>query len=334
MNRCLLLYVFLSALAACSDQPANAPSGPAAPAEAPERGPMTEPVVMYVDAPGEAVLMPVLEALTADTGLRVTLREAPADKNLDDVMTNSGAPPADILLTAGVGDIWTAGDEGALRRLESATGIGDVPETFRDPDAQWFTLGADPLVIVYGSVSDAGRALGYADLGGDEFEGQLCLSSSELPGNRALIAHLIKELESRPAERVVRLWMRNLALPPYGSAAGLLEAVQAGTCRFAIARRSDVLATTPPPAYRLPPGDAAAVLAVYGIGLARHARYADSAAEVLAWLAGSRGQEQFALATRTESVSAPPSEWSTTLQSELGWLHDDARRLAERARWR
>lgn len=328
--RCLPSTCLIVLVSACSERPAVDK-----PATEPATEPRAEPVVVYVDAPGEAALEPVFDALTADTGLRVTLREAPADKNLDDVMSNTGAPPADILLTEGIADIWRAGDEGALRFLvDGDAGLGSVPATFRDPDGQWFSLAADPIVIVYRSAGDAARALGYTDLADDEFEGQLCLSSSSLPANRALIAHLIADLEARPAERIVRRWMRNLALPPQDSAAGLIKSVQAGTCRYAIARRSDVLAATPPPAYRLPPGDSATVVSAYGIGLARHARYAASARQVLEWLAGSRGQELFALATRTESVTAPPSAWSTRPQTELGWLDEDARLLAERARWR
>jgi iron(III) transport system substrate-binding protein len=321
----LPLFGLLLLATACGDEGGT---------EAPGNETRAEPVVIYADAPGEAALRPVFEALAADTGVRVTVREAPAAKNLDDVMNNTGAPPADILLTEGIADIWRAGDEGALRPLDADTGIGPVPAAFLDPDGQWFALAADPVVIVYGSAGDAARALAYTDLAADEFNGQLCLSSSSLPGNRALIAHLIAEFGPRPAERIVRRWIRNLPLPPFGSAAGLLEAVQAGTCRYAIARQSDVLAATPPPAYRLPPDASATVVSAYGIGLARHARYADSARQVLAWLAGSRGQDQFALATRTRSMAAPPPEWSTRPQAELGWLDDDARRLSERARWR
>ena len=323
--RCLLLAMFPVLVAACGER---------ARPETPASAPRAEPVVLYADAPGDAALQPVVAALTAETGIRVTLREAPAAKNFDDVVNNTGAPPADLLLTEGVADIWLAGDEGALRRLGDDAGIGSIPATFRDPDGQWFALSADPLVLVYSSAGDAARGLMYTDLADDEFRGQLCLSSSTLPENRALIAHLIADLGKRPAERIVRLWMRNLALPAHGSVAGLLEAVRAGTCRFAIARRSDVLAATPPPAYRPPPGGSAVIVSGYGIGLARHARYPESAARVLAWFAGRSGQERFALATRTLSVTAPLPEWSTRPLSELGWLDEDARLLAERAQWR
>ena len=321
----LRLLGLLLLLTGCGDR-----SGP----EAAGTEMRAEPVVVYADAPGAATLRPVFEALAADTAIRVTVREAPAARNLDDVMSNTAAPPADLLLTEGIADIWRAGDDGALRPLKNSAGIDSVPDAFRDPDGQWFVLAADPVVIVYRSAADAARALAYTDLAGDEFQGRLCLSSSTLPGNRALIAYLIAELEPRPAERIVRLWIRNLALPPYDSAAGLLEAVQAGTCRYAIVRRSDVLAATPPPAYRLPPNETATVISAYGVGIARHARYAELAQRVLDWLASSRGQEQFALATRTMSVTAPPPEWSSRSQSELGWLDESARLLAERARWR
>jgi iron(III) transport system substrate-binding protein len=292
-----------------------------------------EPVVVYLDAPGAGPLRTLFDAFTDGTAIPVAVREGPAEKNLRDVIDNTGAPPADILLTDNVQDIWLAGDEGALRRLTGVSNSDMAADAFRDPDGQWFTIGADPLVIVYSGAAPGD--ISYADLARPEYSGQLCLSGAHLPENRLLLAHLIADHEPRPAERIVRRWIDNLALPPQKSAAALLAEVEAGNCRVAIAKQSDVAATAEPLTYRLPAGDGAVIVSAYGLGLARHARYPQSAATLLDWLAGPAGQAGFAKATRTTAIGNElPVEWSTRSLAELSWLDTEARRLAERARWR
>jgi iron(III) transport system substrate-binding protein len=318
---CVLVYV---GLAACS-RPAEETQA--------EPVPHAEPVVVYLDTPGAAPLQPVFDAFTDATGIPVTVREAPAEKNLEDVVDNTGAPPADVLLTANIHDIWYAGDAGALRYLGSMRNVAGVPGAYRDPDGQWFAIGADPLVIAYASAAAVPGALTYADLAEPAYSGQLCLSAAHLPENRVLIAHLIAEHERRPAERMVRRWLANLALPPRESTAALLAQLQSGNCRFAIVRLSDLAAIEEAPGYRLPTG--AVAVSAYGLGLARHARYPQSGATLLDWLAAPAGQAAFASATRTTATDDElPAEWSTRSLAELGWLDEEARRLAERARWR
>lgn len=319
-----LALVFMAGLLACSQ----------ATEETAGRTQATpEPVVVYLDAPGAEPLRTLFDAFTDRTAIPVAVREAPAEKNLRDVIDNTGAPPADVLLTDNVQDIWLAGDEGALRRLTGVSNPEVAADAFRDPDGQWFAIGADPLVIVYSGALPG--EITYADLARPEYSGQLCLSEARLPENRLLIAHLIADHEPRPAERIVRRWIDNLALPPQKSAEALLSEVEAGNCRVAIAKRSDVAATARPLAYQLPAGDGAVIVSAYGLGLARHARYPQSATTLLDWLAGPAGQAGFAKATRTTAIADElPAEWSTLSFAELSWLDPEARRLAERARWR
>jgi iron(III) transport system substrate-binding protein len=294
--------------------------------------PAPEPVVVYLDAPGALRLQSLFDAFTEKTTIPVTVREAPAEENLRDVINNTGAPPADVLLTNNVHDIWLAGDEGALRRLTDTSNPDALADAFRDPEGQWFTIGADPLVIVYSG--DEPGEITYADLARPEYSGQLCLSGAHLPENRLLIAHLIADHDQGPAERIVRRWIGNLALPPQKSAAAALAEVEAGNCRYAIAKKSDVAATAEPLAYQLPAGDGAVIVSAYGLGLARHARYPLSATTLLDWLAGPVGQAGFAQATGTTAIDDElPADWSMRSLAELSWHDSEARRLAERARW-
>ena len=60
------------------------------------------------------------------------------------------------------------------------------------------------------------------------------MTSLQSAGNRALLAMLIGDLGERPAERVVRGWLRNLALPPFKESARLQAALESGECGVAI----------------------------------------------------------------------------------------------------
>lgn len=312
-------------LAACGGGKPDAPGGA-------DSAMPAEPIVVYLDEPGEAALRPVFDAFTEATGLRVTVREADAAKNLADVIDNTGAPPADVLITDNIQAIWRAGDEGGLRRLDGQTVPESLPAACRDPDLQWFALGLSSLSVVRAPRSNL-RAADYADLADERFAGKLCLTSSARAENRALIAHLVDELGVRPAERLVRRWLANLARPPMYSPTEVLDAMAAGVCDVSILPLSSLGDAVAESAIEVSRDDADVRIA-YGAGLARHARYPESAIALMRWLANPEGQREFAAATGTVSVYHDSAEASPEPLSLSGWRDQDARLLAERAGWR
>lgn len=297
--------------------------------------PRPEPIVVYADAPGEESLRAVFAPFTEATGIRVTIREADAAKNLDDILTNKGAPPADLLLTDNIADIWLAGDEGALRLLNNETGVFELADTSRDPDGYWALTGLVGLSVVTTQVvTSADWAPGLDALAMPEYKGSLCLATSSLPANRSLIAALIDRDGEREAEILVRKWMQNLALPPFGSTTALLDAVSSGTCRYAIVDSGwlDDYEFEP---MTLSRSVLAEAYTAYGIGVARHARYPENAQKLVAWLLTSEGQGAFAAgAGATPVTSRSEAGWDDLPAATIGWLDEEARLLAERAHWR
>lgn len=287
-------------------------------------------LVVYADEPGEEALATVFAAFTRNTGIPVSIRQASAAQNLADVTSNRGAPPADILLAADLADIWQAADEGALRKLPAESGAGEVTATLRDPDGLWVAVSVDPILIVQSATAGLRAAPDFAALAQADYASQLCLSVSDRAGNAALIGYLIDELGTRDAEIRVRRWLGNLALPPHATAAGLLEDLDGGICRAGIVTGSEIhLSGTD--AERLVLHEQG-YFAGFGVGIARHARYPENAARFIAWLLDAEGQEGFARVTGTRTLAsydAPAERRLTT----VGWQRDEARRLAERARW-
>lgn len=320
-NYRLALPMLLLVIGACGNEST-------APGVAPERSDSArlEPVVVYATHDDEAYLPSLFADFTRETGIRVTVRHADAKTSMEDVINDRGSPPADVLLSPDVFSIWKAADEGALRPLTSESLIrtvdAQVPAHLRDPDGVWVAVSARAAAIAYDSrVVDASALTGYDSLADESRHGNVCLSSSSLAVNRSLIAMLIDELGVRPAEIVVRGWVRNLALPAFETDADLLAAMGAGTCALGIVtlpRKSasansgdseSIRFFVPQPAF----GD------IEGLGVARHAREPESAQRLIEWLLNTHADDFVGdkLSTRNVGVAA--------------WRADDAIKLAERA---
>ncbi len=294
-----------------------------------EATPRPEPVVVYVDQPGEAALRPVFAAFTEASGIPVTIREADRAKNLDDVMSNRGAPPADVLVTDNVGDIWAAGDDGALRMLDDGVGLGAMPVTFRDPDGQWFVPATTVFVIVLGASADDLDPRSLKSLTEPAYEGRVCVVSSESPDTQALIAGLIVEHGERPAEIIARQWQQNLARAPLPTGKRVIDAVVEGSCDVGIVTTRDLRAADNAPPRSVRP--AIVYRNGFGVGLARHARYPESGRELVAWLARPENRQRFAEAALADAVGDDEAAYAL---AAVGWRFEEARLLAERARWR
>ena len=273
---------------------------------------MTIPsVVVYATAEDESLLLTWFAEFTDETGIPVTVKYGDSSANTDAVIANTDLPPADVLLTNNVADIWRAADEGALRPIQGEH-LSSIAEYLRDPDGLWVALrvryaaiGAAPGLAVASPGS-------YAELADPKLLGQVCLSSSALALNRSLIAMLIQELGVRPAERIVRGWVRNLAYSPFSTEVELQAAIESGSCNYGVfsmspeARNGNSLE------------DKQYYVDIDGIGVARHARHPQSAHVLVDWMLAEKAMKDLA--------------WSSGKNVGIaGWRDEEARLLAERA---
>ena len=258
----------------------------------------------------------MLAEFTAETGVLVTLKFGASAELTDAVISKQDAPRADILLTADAADIWRAADNGALRPLPEEI-LRRVPASLKDPDGYWVAATANSPLIVVADEASTFVLDGLSDLGGTEFSGQLCLSSSALPGSRALVAALIESNDNKTVERMIRRWVRNLALPPFESEAELVDAVRSGACELGVLTGNTHLGSLP----RFWPSTEPRSFHINGIGVARHASDADAAQQLVAWIAGKQGAR---VHKDIEYIHA----------GVAGWRDEEARLLAERAGYR
>ena len=331
MNRVAVLVLGAIMLGAC-ERPAQEPQAPAA---------RPEPVVVYASFEDENYLPSLFADFTRETGIPVTVRHRPEYQIVGEVIANKGSPPADLLLTRSVHGIWRAADEGALRPLQSQSIMDAVPDWLRSPDGDWTAISFDTINIVCNAASrrDCESITSFEDLSEPEFEGWLCLSAPMLAVNKTLIAAVIADHGTRPAETLVRGWVSNLATPPFDSEQALLRAVEAGTCRLAVVSglavrefgEGGVAATWPRPGY----------FDVVAVGIGRHARQPDSARRLAEWLIGDDAQAaQFdAIGLRPASMTVPENLAALPMPARkrnagvFGFFETEAIKLAERARW-
>ena len=297
-----------------------------------------EPVVVYASNADEIYWPQLFSGFTHDTGIPVTMRFGEPSQLVDDVIANRGSPPADVLLTSNVVDVSRAADEGALRPIAAASSK-HIAAFLKDPDGLWAAAGFKRSVIAYNA--DVGGLVpsALADLVDSSYRGRLCLTSSALPINRALIAMLISDLGKRPAERMVRGWMANAALPSFESEEQLLAAIETGNCDYGILSSQAAAARD----VAVVAGNIEIVqpiegyIDIEGVGIARHARYPESAQTLVAWLLSADGQKAHAKGANLESGYLSFVEPTSVSQNNIGlaaWRDDDAVLLAERAGYR
>ncbi len=279
-----------------------------------DSGPAPEPVVVYASEEQETRLAEMFSRFTHETRVPVKVIVGDSAALTDNVINNRGTPTADVLLTSSVADIWRAADRGALRPL-TGTAVADEPTLVRDPDRLWAALQVRYAIVGVSPEAEHASPGNYADLANADFRGTLCLSSAALPVNRSLVAMLAEDLGVKPAERIVRAWVRNLAAEPFATEGELLDAIRSGACVYGIissAADTEGLSTVRPnPLY----------LDIDGIGVARHAHSPESAQSLVDWL--------------LREIPVPPPELSNGKNIGLaGWRDEDARLLAERAGYR
>ncbi|MDH4126052.1 MAG: extracellular solute-binding protein [Gammaproteobacteria bacterium] len=310
-----LLAVVL--LAACAPEP-------------PAVGELPElPVVVYAAYRDKAYLPELFKEFTRDTGWPVVVRNGTAAGIVDDVLQDRVVPPADVLLTPSVSGVWRAAEEGQLRPNYSPV-IADVLSWLRDPDDFWVALSYRNAVIVYsGEQFSASDLVTYEILAEPKFRRKLCLTTSGLSINRAVLAMMLQKLGARETELVVRSWVANLALPPFASEEELLHALVSGQCLVAIVS-SDVAETMPDSKLKVhTPIDFYSD--IEGLGITRHARNPEGAAVLVEWLLDEDVQRRHA--ERLSSFAATGALQGRHNINAVASGEEEARLLAERARY-
>ncbi|MBT8151174.1 MAG: extracellular solute-binding protein [Gammaproteobacteria bacterium] len=289
-----------------------------------------ERLVVY-SSRNEQLLAPVLARYEAHSGVKVDYATDKAGVLLERIKAEGANSPADVLITVDAGTLGFAASQGLFQPLDSSIVEQAVPVHLRDPKGRWAGLSLRARTIVYSTDRVAKQDLSsYAALAEPSWQGRLCLRTSKKVYNQSLVAMLISELGEQQAERVVKGWVANLAIPPTSNDTKVMEAIVAGRCDIGIVntyyfgRMQNAQANLPLALFwpDQAAGQGGVHVNVAGAGILQHAPRAAAARRFIEWLVSDEAQAIFAgvnqeyPVTSTTEVDQQVASWGVFRASQ------------------
>lgn len=183
----------------------------------------------------EALIKPLFDKFTANTGIQVNMISGKADALIKRIEVEKENTPADVLLTVDVGRLIRAKQKNLLMPIKSDPLNARIPAHYRDEDGQWFGLSLRSRIIVYSPERvKADELSSYKDLADKKWEKRICIRSSSNVYNQSLVAAMIANEGIEETEKWAKGLVDNLARPPKGGDRDQIKAVAVGVCDIAL----------------------------------------------------------------------------------------------------
>lgn len=175
------------------------------------------------------------DEFTEKTGIEVNVIEGEADELIERIKSEGANSPADVFVTVDVGRLWRAQEEGILQPVSSETLESEIPANLRSPEGEWFGLSKRARVIVYNKNEvDPATLSTYEALAEPEWQGRVCIRSSENIYNQSLVAAKLEEKGEAEVQQWLKGFVNNFAREPQGNDTAQIEAVASGECDVAL----------------------------------------------------------------------------------------------------
>jgi iron(III) transport system substrate-binding protein len=280
------------------------------------------------------------EGFTRRTGIKVNRIEAGEDALIERIRNEGARSPADVLITVDAGRLWRAEQLGLFQPVRSALLEKRIPESFREPNGQWFGFSMRARVIAYNKDQVKPEEVPtYESLGDEKWKGRICVRSSTNIYNLSLMGALIERLGPAKAEAWARAVRANMARPPKGGDTDQLKSVAAGECDVAISNHYYYarLARSDKPQDKAVAGKLGIVLPgqsgtgthvnISGAGVLKNAPHRDAAVSFLEYLASDDAQRYFADGNNEWPV-VPSARVTNPVLSSLGEFRYDPLNVA------
>lgn len=176
------------------------------------------------------------QAFTDETGIQVNVLEGDSDQLSERIQREGVASPADVMLTVDAGRLWRAEQDGIFQSVESDVLNERLPESMRHPEGLWFGFSQRARVIFYNRENfDPSQISNYEDLADSQFEGDVCIRSSNNIYNQSLLASLVAHHGEEGAEEWAQGVVDNMARDPEGGDTDQIRGVATGQCDLAVA---------------------------------------------------------------------------------------------------
>ncbi len=182
----------------------------------------------------EALIKPLLEKFTEETGIKVNLVAGKADALLSRIKAEGQFTPADLVILADIGRLVRAKQMGITQAIDSSV-LEQVDTQWKHDEGQWLALTkrARPVMVKKGF--DTSRITSLKDLVKPEFRGEICIRSSSNIYNQSMMSALIAKIGEEEALAWSKGLVANFARTPKGGDRDQIKALVAGECSIAIA---------------------------------------------------------------------------------------------------
>ncbi|MDA8229216.1 MAG: Fe(3+) ABC transporter substrate-binding protein [Desulfitobacterium hafniense] len=249
----------------------------------------------------------LFESFTKETGIKVNLVEGKSDELIERLAREGKDTQADLLVTADVGRLFRAKDQGLLQTATSDKLFKNVPENLRDKDNQWFGLTVRARVLVYSKDRVKPEQLStYEDLTDPKWKGKILVRSSSSVYNQSLLASFIAVNGEDKAKAWAKGIVDNLARDPKGADRDQAKAVIAGEGDIAIMNTyylGLMLNSADPEEVKVAKqlgvffpnqNTTGTHINVSGVGVTKAAKNKDNAIKLIEFLSSDKAQKEFA----------------------------------------
>ena len=180
-------------------------------------------------------IKPLFDDYSRETGVPVRYLVAPGPTLISRLSVEGEASPADLFLTTGAANLWSASQKGLLSPVQSRTLDKNIPDYLKSSKNDWFAFSKRARTILYNPDKvSAGDLQGYADLAQSKWQGKLCLRSLNDEYSQSLVAMLIQKEGAEKTEQILNGWVNNLALAPLDDDMKIAASINQGLCDVGI----------------------------------------------------------------------------------------------------
>lgn len=306
----------------------------------------------------EALIKPLLDKFTEQTGVKVNLVTGKADALISRAKSEGKLSPADLLLTTDAGRLVRAKEQGITQNIRSQVAESAIPEYLRDADGHWFALTMRARPIIYSPNRVNSEELStFEQLTDPQWKGRICIRSSSNIYNQSMLAAMIEQKGEEASLNWASALVKNFARPPKGGDRDQIKAVAAGQCDIAIANTyylagmlTDGDANAKSVARQVKvfwpnQQDRGAHINVSGAAIMKHAPNPEQAKALLEFMVTADSQSWYATANHEYPV-VDGVEWSDVLKdfgqfkaervalSRVGELNGEAVKVLDKAGWK
>ena len=253
--------------------------------------------ITVYNAQHESLTKEWIDGFTAETGIKVTMRQGSDTELSNQIIQEGAASPADVFLTENSPAMTQVENAGLFADVDEAT-IAQVPEEFRPSTGKWTGIAARSTVLVYdkNKLTEDQLPTSMLDLANPEWKGKWAASPSG-----ADFQAIVSALLELKGEAATEEWLKGMKenFKAYKGNSTAMKAVNAGEVDAALiyhyyyygdqAKTGENSNNVTP--YYFKNQDPGAFVSVSGGGVLKTSKNQEAAQEFLKYVTGTKGQE-------------------------------------------